>query len=525
MSTFTDKLVNKISPDEQIASLYRYSDNISEAEKAIIAEKLGLPISGAAGTAGEEGGTLNDFVDATYNAFSEAHVGRWIRIFVSTGSTNNGFYHIDAFTSASTVKISPALPGADDSMEWQMYEEPSLATDMELMLTQIREMINPSSDWFQNMPRGFDPANTDGSNTKNEKISLKVLADNWYGSHTKIVDILFNDGGAGYAVATSDTGVLLTTALGYADPADRRGLVIQASTANSGSYYDEVALASIIYAKHKVTVVDALTGNEFKDANGNVIYGVLQDGSDHSGSGEGTDVFVKFVSDVAGTPTAYTWTANDPANVLLYVPQRKKRTELNEYDERRILVAGVVGDAELTEDISQIRSALGIADGEEAGDWDWTNTTAAYPLQSDPATAEGAINALNDAIGDRQYTENNYITDGETITDSLDALDLAIASAGVKSKIVERVTVDIARGVSHTIPFASGSDSGVTTYKVDSGYRGLYMDVYVGGAKLVPDSSASLQDGEYEETSNTAVTFRFKVKAGQIIEYIIRDDA
>lgn len=520
MSTWNEKLVNRLTPDQQISNLISYRDQVSEAEKALVAEKVGLSISGAGGTNGTDGTGLTDFIDATYGAFTAADAQRWIYISGSSNG-NDGWYYIEEYVSATQLKLGSALAASETGLVWQMYSEPNLQDDINVSLTQLREIIDPSQDWFQNMPRAFDPSNTDGSNTKNEKMSLKVLADNWYGVHTKIIDIATTT----QSTSPGDDGLLFLTSLGYADPADRRGLVIQSSAGNT--YQDEVALASIIAGKHKVTIIDSLTKAEFEDANGSVIYGVLQDGADNSGSGEGTDVYIKFVHDVAGVPTAYTWTSNDPTSVLMYLPYRKRRSELLEYDERRYLVAGIVGDAELSEDVSEIRSGLGLGDGEGSGDWEWTNTTAYYPLQNDPATIEDAINALNDEIGDRQYTENNFIVDGETITDSLDKLDQAVAT-GLKAKIIERVQTTIIRGTSHSVPFAGGTGvtvynpSAISTYKVDTNYASLYMDVYVAGKKLVCDSGATAQDGEYEETSTTAITPRFTIQAGQIIEYVIR---
>jgi len=524
MSIYNEKLVNRLTPDQQISNLLLYKDTVSEAEKALVAEKVGLSISGAAGTNGTDGTTLNDFVDATYGAFSVADAQRWIHISGSSNG-NDGWYYIESYVSATQVKFASALAAEETGLVWQMYHEPNLQDDLNVTITQLREIIDPSSDWFQNMPRAFDPTNTDGSNTKNEKMSLKVLADNWYGTHTKIIDIATT----AQSASPADDGILFLTSLGYADATDRRGLVIQASTGNA--YYDEVALASIIIGKHKVTIIDALTKAEFEDANGNVIYGVLQDGADHSGTGEGTDVYVKFAVDIAGTPTAYTWTSNDPSSILMYLPYRKRKSELLEYDERRYLVAGIVGDAELSEDIAEIRGGLGLGDGEAAGDWSWTNTTAYYPLQNDPATIEDAINALNDEIGDRQYSSNNYIVDGETITESLDKLDQALASSGIKAKIIERVATTIPRGTAHTIPFTAGSGvnvynpTSISTYKLDNTYfTGLYLEIYVGGKRLVCDSSAAAQDGEYEETSTSSFTPRFTIPAGQIIEYVIKDN-
>jgi len=524
MSAYTDKLVNALNPEEQISSLLTYDDQISEAAKALIAEKVGRPLSGKSGTAGTDGTALTDFQDTTYNAFSLGDAQRWIYISGSSNG-NDGWYHIETYVNSGEVTISPALAAAETGLSWQMYAEPNLQDDINLAITQLRDIIDPSSDWFQNMPRGFNPCNTDASNTKNEKMSLKTIADNWWGAQARILDVVTS---AITGVTTSDTGKLFLTALGYADPANRQGLVIQKSVANAGDYYDEVALASITVGKHKVILIDSETGAEFKTAAGNLIYGVLEDGADHSGSGEGTDVFIKFVYDNAGTPTAYTWTADDPSSIIAYMPYRKCGRNILEHDGRIFRSAGIVGDAELAEDVSEIRDGLGLGDGEGAGDWDLTNTGNYFPFSelSGDYTMEDIVNKLNEEIGDRDYLEENYVTDGESISDSIDKLDQALADVtSIKTKIIERVTSTITRGTAHTIPFASGSSPSITTYKLDTSYNGLHMDVYVGGKKLIPHSGAATQDGEYGETSTTSITPQFTIPKGQIIEYIIRDDA
>jgi hypothetical protein len=523
MSDFIDALINKITPDEMIAPPLLPIDTIVESEMQL-AEQVGRKLAEAA-----DGAVLaadsDRFADSTNSPFSAADIGRYINIL---SGANAGLFRIVAFVDASNVDCV-AVDGTDPSfvdqsgISYAIHDEPSLEEFMNYMLTQTREIIDPANDWFDAMPKAFDPSNTDGSDTANEKMNLKVLADNWYGSKTKIIDILTGS----IAVSSSDIGALHLTSLSYADPSDRRGLVIQSSVANAGSYQDEVALSGITLGKHKVMLIDVATDAEFMDASGNLIYGVLQDGADHSGSGEGTDVFIKFVYDNAGVPTAYTWGADDPANIIAYIPQRKRRSELSEFDDRRAFVSSVVGDAEQAEDIEEIRDALGIADGEGAGDWDLTNTGNFFPFSElgvDP-TMEDIVNKLNEEIGSRDYTDENIVTDGQTITESIDALDKFVGQGGYKTKIIERVTSLISKNSAHTIPFASGSDALITSYKQDTAHFGRYMEIRVAGVKLVPDSSAIAVDGQYEETSSTTFTPRFNIRPGQIIEYIVIDDA
>lgn len=66
------------------------------------------------------------------------------------------------------------------------------------------------------------------------------------------------------------------------------------------------------------------------------------------------------------------------------------------------------------------------------GDGDITNTTSNYPLTDEMSwnggtlTLTGALDALNEAFGDRNYTNDYIVTDGQTITASIDALDAII---------------------------------------------------------------------------------------------------
>jgi hypothetical protein len=67
------------------------------------------------------------------------------------------------------------------------------------------------------------------------------------------------------------------------------------------------------------------------------------------------------------------------------------------------------------------------------GDGTITFTAGNYILSDNMSWNAGTINltaaldALNTEIGNRVYTENNHVSNGETITASIDALDIAIA--------------------------------------------------------------------------------------------------
>lgn len=80
---------------------------------------------------------------------------------------------------------------------------------------------------------------------------------------------------------------------------------------------------------------------------------------------------------------------------------------------------------DITADLDLIDQAM--------GDGEITNDGGNYALSDDMSWGAAgtldltdALNELNDAIGDRDYAGNNYVTDGESISDSIDAIDSAL---------------------------------------------------------------------------------------------------
>ncbi len=69
-----------------------------------------------------------------------------------------------------------------------------------------------------------------------------------------------------------------------------------------------------------------------------------------------------------------------------------------------------------------------------------TPTYSSAVVVSQSGNLETAIGELDAAIGDRSYTEQNFITDSQTITASLDALDQAIQSNGLGRTVTTGIT-------------------------------------------------------------------------------------
>ena len=189
---------------------------------------------------------------------------------------------------------------------------------------------------------------------------------------------------------------------------------------------------------------------------------------------------------------------------------------------RTDFVSSWEGDVELIEDISNLWSFTGAGNGVIVPVW--TNTAANYILGSE-TDLEAGISSINDEIGNRNYTQNYYITDGDIITDSLEDLDLALKAidnqidAGIGDKYVESVIGAITAGVEHPVPVAF-----IYTPDSTAGQEGSNMNVFVDGQLLAADTgtNGANADRDYGETSTSGVTFRFNIQVGRNITYIVK---
>ena len=384
----------------------------------------------------------------------------------------------------------------------------SLEYDLNLVRAHIREIKDYGGDWFAGLSTytaAFDGSTVSGSLAN--IVTPTHGTGNVLDAKSVIMPVDDDNSGSGFTTATGTTGFLLTVSTQYADAADRRGLPIYAST---GTYYDEGGSDNIV----RIDLLDTSTGNEFVDSSGNVIFARFHDGADNGGSGDGVDAWVAYYT-VSG---AYTWTAGDPSSISIVYPQRKIMSEMNEWEWFRTdFVSGFEGDVELIEDIENLWSFTGSGDGITSPTW--TNTTAYYLLDGNPSDLEAAINDINDGVGDRDYTSEYYVTDGQSITASIDALDQAIytiTSSGIGEKYVYSTSSAITAGTPITLPYS-------ITYTPNSSdtQPGANMDIYVDGQLLAADY-ATLGLNDYAETSSNQWTPHFTIRAGANITYVVR---
>ncbi|RKX63851.1 MAG: hypothetical protein DRP42_07165, partial [Tenericutes bacterium] len=258
----------------------------------------------------------------------------------ATGASN---YYDDNIIDANTVEVAePTTTGIDPDYKSDEYDyTDTLQHDLNVLRTMLKQ-VKGGSDWYTELGTYFDPTTTDSGNAENQDLNLENLAGNTLDAHTIILAVSADNSGNGFTVSGTDEGLLFTpTDSRYADWVDRGGLPIYHTT-NSGTFADEGGSDYVCV----IDLLDYANGVEFKDVSDNIIHAKFHDGADHGGSGEDTDVYVKFYTSAG----AYTWTENDPAEIMMVYPFRKTLTEMEEHEWHRTdFVNGFEGDVELVE--------------------------------------------------------------------------------------------------------------------------------------------------------------------------------
>ena len=398
--------------------------------------------------------------------------------------------------------------------------EPTLSGSLEGDLNNVRSIVRQvkgTSDWFTDLGTYFDPTDTDASSVQNKVFNMANIKNNTLDAKTALIGVKDTNADAGYTVSSGTTGFLIDTTTPYATPTDRRGLPIFESTTNSGSYWDEGGDDRVV----RIDVIDMDTDSEFENADGHIVYAKFHDGADFGGTGNGTDAYVRFYAN----DQPYT-VQSDVSRIGIVYPVRRVMNAVAEYEWLRTSFAsGWGGDWELVDDISNLWLYTGASDNVSSTQGTWAHTESYYLLQSDPSSLHMAIDVINNGVGDRLYTQDNYITDGEAVSLSIDKLDIQLktvadqVSAGVGDKYIESVSTTISKNTPHTLP----SSITYTPYST-AGQEGKNMDVYVDGQLLAADTGANgaNADRDYGETSTTSITFRFNVHSGQNITYVVR---
>lgn len=201
-----------------------------------------------------------------------------------------------------------------------------------------------------------------------------------------------------------------------------------------------------------------------------------------------------------------------PGTWDFYNGDRYRLDEISETARRTTLIGGIQADAEIAQDIAEIREFIGSDDG--ATTPTLTNTGNYYVYSDLPnaadTTLEEIVNIINQEIGDRTYT-STLLTDGQTITASIEALGNAVDAVSIV-RTIERLSADIPKKTAHTLP-------GGITYTLDDTDNGGNMWVF--WRKQLRDPGEVANGDDYEETSTTQITPYSKVLNGDHINYFI----
>jgi len=392
----------------------------------------------------------------------------------------------------------------------------SLEEDTNVLRTIVKQ-LKGTTNWFDAPPKYFDPTDTDAINTENKDATLDNFAGNTLDAKTIIVAVSDDNSGSGYTVSGTNTGVMLTKSTAYATAENRTGLPIFSSTTNSGTYYDEGGFDNVC----RIDVINTATDTEFVTADGYTVYAKFHDGADFGGSGDGTDVYVKLYT----SNGPYTVVSGSPTLLTMVFPYRKVLSEMEEYEWLRTdFVNSWEGNSIIVDEISGLWSYIGASNNEVNPNW--TVISGSPMVNNLNGSIHSAIDAFNDEFGSRIFTENNYITSGQSFTDSLDVIDKNIhtlyqaASDKIADKYIEVLDTDIGTLTAHLIP-----DGLSYTPNSTEGQEGSNMDVYINGQLLSACTGLNgiNKDKDYMEIDSNHISFTSKIHKYTNITYMIRE--
>lgn len=215
------------------------------------------------------------------------------------------------------------------------------------------------------------------------------------------------------------------------------------------------------------------------------------------------------------TSSAYTWEASQPTTVDMAYGYRKRLDLFGDTDLRVTMTQGLATDADLRQDVEDLRDVLdtALADGATSLAGLLTPDTNYY-VWSDlpdatPSVVE-ALNTLNTQIGDRVWT-GGVLSSGDTLTSALQDLSDAITAAPLTRLIV--------RAGSNYLPGATLTLPGGNTYVLDGSGNGNGLWVWWRG--VLRDPGLVSGGNDYSEATTATITIHSKINIGDHINYII----
>ena len=467
---------------------------------------LGPPLAGKAGTAASV--TTINATDVTITGLTGMtlqDVGNFLQISGAASAGNNGVFLIDTYISATSVTIvntSAVAPDANNgALVWTERYPYSLLDDLNYERTD-RTLI-------KGVPY-YDPVPTYQRPTA---IGTPVPANlsNIAGKTTDAVAYNVNRAFFGIPVSPGNNHVTITSFgnLKHADAVNETGIPCFDAAPFTGDW-----------TSCYVHLVDGYQGGiEFVVLSGphagERVFGQTYAGSSTSPN----SVEIHFYSApfnvyYASAATPYTWEVGQDGYINALYGYNERLDELDQNAFRTVPALGVLTDAQLSGEITDIFQQLGTSDGYTSLNGFLTNLTQYFPfyyLNATP-TVVSALNILNQQIGNTTFT-GSYLVNGETVTYNLQALSNAISASGVIIRTIERVTSNITRNTPHTLPAG-------LTYILDPTNNGQHLWVTARG--LLRDPGPASGNNDYAETSTSQITFYYEIKAGDHINYFTK---
>ncbi len=500
---------NALDQALDIAGSLLQSQIMIEAEEP---SGFGAPISGQTGSAA----TISAFSTGVstltgLTGMTQDSVGHFLTVSGAASSGNNGTFLIISFISASSVTISNATGVAPDAnngaIVWTERGAYTLQDDLNYVRTD-RKQIKGTTNWYDAIPVYTRPDAVNGQVAAN----LTNIA----GKTTDAVAYNVNRAFFGQAVAPTNTLVTVSSAgqlkHAGANPVDYTGIPCFDLAPFTGDYtscYVHVVDGySDGYAGSELTV---LSGPQ----KGERIFGVTYEGASTSPDSVEVHFFsAPYNVDYSIAPNPYTWEAGQPTTINLLYGYNERLDQLDKNAFRTVPALGILTDAALSGDVNNILQTIGTVSGNTNLLGLLTNTGANYSFfnlpDATPSVVE-ALNTLNSQIGDRTYS-GGYLTNGQTIAASLQALSNAISGSSI-TRTIERLGSSIAANTAHTLP-------GGLSYILDGTNNGLHLWVYTRG--LLRDPGSVSNGDDYEETSTTSITFYNVQRADDHINYFVR---
>ena len=428
-------------------------------------------------------------------------IGRYLSLSGAASGGNNGTFLIIRHNSSSSVAIQNLLAVTPDTnngmVSWVEREQYTLQDDLNFVRTDRAAIKGVAYD--QPIPTYVRP--TDLSTT------VPANLQNIAGKTTDAKALTTTRAMLGNTVAATNTFITVTNIgnMQHATALNRIGIPIHDGADSSSP---EATYVELIDPTTEASL-EVLGGGDV----GKRIYGRTRAGA--ATSPDSVEIEFRAVTKGAAltSSVAYAWEAGHPTTIDAYYGYRQRMDQLDDAVLRRTMVSGIQGDADLQHDIVEIRDTIGILDNQTNLSTHLSNTGNFFAFvnlpDATPSVVE-ALNILNSQIGNRDYG-GPYLTDGQTVTASLQTLSDALAAAAIV-RTIERLTVDEDANVSHLLP-------GGISYTVDVSGNGRNMYVFWRGILRDPGTLANGDD--YTETDSTHITAFTKLKAGDHVSYFI----